>query len=378
MTSPTLERGRVRDEGRGHLDGETTALEFELPGELEAHEPPEARGLARDEVRLLVSYASPVGSARGDRVVDATFRDLPWFLDPGDLVVVNDSETLAAALTAQREDGEEIDLHLSTRLAGRTWVVEPRKTRARAGEVLALPGGQRARLLAPYAGSERLWVAELSLDGSVRGYLGTMGRPISYPYVRGRWPLAAYQTVYARPRAEVGSAEMPSAGRAFSGRVLEALAERGVAVERVTLHTGVASLEAPEPPYDEWYEVPRETAEAVRAARARGARVVATGTTVVRALESAVDGSGEVRASAGWTDLVVTPERGVAAVDGLLTGFHEPRASHLQLLSAVAGVEHVRRVYAHALAQGYLWHEFGDLHLLLRGTGSGVVLDQRE
>jgi S-adenosylmethionine:tRNA ribosyltransferase-isomerase len=140
---------------------------------------------------------------------------------------------------------------------------------------------------------------------------------------------------------------MPSAGRAFSGRVLEALRERGVAVEPITLHTGVASLEAPEPPYDEWYEVPRETAEAVRA-------------------------------SAGWTDLVVTPERGVAAVDGLLTGFHEPRASHLQLLSAVAGVEHVRRVYAHALAQGYLWHEFGDLHLLLRGTGSGVVLDQRE
>lgn len=342
--------------------------DFTLPPELEAHEPPEARGLARDEVRLLVS------DREGDRVVHTTFRDLPWFLDAGDLVIVNDSATLPAALWARLETpdgaGVEVPLHFSTQLDRETWVVEPREvpptTTLDAGTVLGLPGGVRMVLLRPLAGSWRLWVAHVdavsALGAAPHTYLYAHGKPISYSYVTQSWPIEAYQTVYAsRP----GSAEMPSAGRPFSGRVLDALAARGVLLEAITLHTGVASLEADEAPYPEWFEVPERTAEAIMGARARGSRVLAVGTTVVRALESAVREDGAVHAARGWTDLVITPARGICSVDALLTGFHEPRASHLQMLAALATSEHLAVAYQHALAEGYLWHEFGDMHLIL-------------
>jgi S-adenosylmethionine:tRNA ribosyltransferase-isomerase len=331
-------------------------LDFALPAELEAHEPPEARGLRRDEVRLLVS------SHGGDRIVHAQFAELPDFLRPGDLLVANDSATLPAALTARRADGSAVALHLSTRLPGQLWVVEPRKTAVAPGEALALPGGGTATLLAPYADSRRLWVARLDLPVPVLDYLHRWGRPIAYPYVRGAWPLEMYQTVYAN---EPGSAEMPSAGRALSADVIERLTHRGVGFVTLTLHTGVSSLEEHESPYAEPYAVPPQTADAVQAARASGGRVVAVGTTVVRALESAADEHGHVVESRSWTDLVVTPERGVRVVDGLLTGFHEPRASHLAMLEAIAGRAHLEKAYRAALDGGYLWHEFGDLHLIL-------------
>ena len=346
-------------------------LDFELPPELEAREPPEARGLARDGVRLLVT-------AGDGRVDHARFVDLPDFLRSGDLLVANDSATLPAALTARRAGGAELAIHLSTRLSGRIWVVEPRHPspgpeRAAtaavkgapamaAAEVLALPGGAAATLLTRQAGSQRLWLARLDLPEPPLDYLRRWGRPIAYSYVRGRWPIEMYQTVYAR---EPGSAEMPSAGRAFSQAVLADLAERGVGFATLTLHTGVASLEDHEPPYEEPYAVPAATAEAVAAARAGGRRVVAVGTTVVRALESAIDRAGRVLPRRGWTDLVITPERGVRVVGGLLTGFHEPRATHLAMLAAIAGPAHLERAYAAALAGRYLWHEFGDLHLIL-------------
>jgi S-adenosylmethionine:tRNA ribosyltransferase-isomerase len=189
------------------------------------------------------------------------------------------------------------------------------------------------------------------------------GRPIAYPYVRRQWPLAMYQTVYAeRP----GSAEMPSAGRAFSPDVLEHLAHRGIQFVTLTLDTGVASLEGHEKPYAEEYWIPKCTAQAVRSALSDGRRIVAVGTTVVRALESAFDeGEGEVIASHAWTELVISPERGVHVVDSLLTGFHEPKASHLAMLEAIAGRCHLDTAYHAALAGRYLWHEFGDLHLIL-------------
>ena len=333
-------------------------LEFELPATLEATKPPEARGLRRDQVRLLVS------SHDGERLTHAAFAKLADFLEPGDLLVANDSATLPAALTARRSDGSSIALHLSTRLPSQLRVVEPRQPRTPIafGERLTLPGDGSAALLALYAESRRLWVARLELPEPELDYLPRWGRPISYPYVPESWPLEAYQTVYAR---EPGSAEMPSAGRAFSQAVLERLADQGIGFETLTLHTGVASLEAHEPPYEEWYRVPVETAAAVRRARASGGRIVAVGTTVVRALESAVDERGRLVPSQGWTDLVVTPERGVRVVDGLLTGFHEPRASHLAMLEAIAGRRHLERAYQAALEGGYLWHEFGDLHLIL-------------
>jgi S-adenosylmethionine:tRNA ribosyltransferase-isomerase len=307
-------------------------------------------------VRLLVSYRDT------DRLVDTTFVDLPWFLDSGDVVVVNDSATLPAALPARLEDGTEVRLHLSTRLARDTWVVEPRKVTVEAGAVLQLPGGGSARLVRPHHGSARLWVAELTLPAPVHAYLRRWGKPIAYDYVDREWPLEAYQTVFAW---NPGSAEMPSAGRPFSGRVLERLAARGVGMEVITLHTGVASAEVHEPLYEEWFEVPEATARAVNAARGRGRRVVAVGTTVLRALESAVEPSGEVRATRDWTDLVITPARPIRSATALLTGFHEPRASHLQILAAMASPAHLRLAYEAALEQRYLWHEFGDVHLLL-------------
>jgi S-adenosylmethionine:tRNA ribosyltransferase-isomerase len=297
-----------------------------------------------------------------DRFAHAHFDDLPSFLQPGDLLVANDSATIPAALTARRADGSRIALHLSTRLPGGLWVVEPRKVSVTPPETLSLLGGGTATLLAPYAESVRLWVARLDLPSPVLTYLHEWGHPIAYPYVPDPWPLSMYQTVYAR---EPGSAEMPSAGRAFSQNVLARLAERGVGFSTLTLHTGVASLESHERPYEEPFAVPPATAEAVQAARLSGRRVIAVGTTVVRALESAADERGRVIPTRGWTDLVITPERGVTVVDGLLTGFHEPEASHLDMLSAIAGRDHLAVAYRAAIEGRYLWHEFGDLHLIV-------------
>jgi S-adenosylmethionine:tRNA ribosyltransferase-isomerase len=330
-------------------------LDFELPADLEAREPPEARGLARDQVRLMVSHLGD------DSVEHHRFIELPDVLRPGDLLVANDSATVAAALTAQRDDGSEIALHISTHLPADLWVVEPRRIQPAAGEILRLPGGATAQLLLRYEDSERLWVAHFNTD--VNRLMERYGRPIAYSYVHGQWPLEMYQTVYAGPP---GSAEMPSAGRAFTPDVLADLAHRGVGFVTLTLHTGVASLETHERPYAEEYWVPRLTVEAVRCAKAEGRRVIAVGTTVVRALESAyAAGAGELIASHAWTDLVITPERGVHVVDSLLTGFHEPRATHLAMLEAIAGRRHLETTYAAALAGRYLWHEFGDLHLIL-------------
>jgi S-adenosylmethionine:tRNA ribosyltransferase-isomerase len=356
-------------------------LDFEVPTELEAAEPPEARGLGRDEVRLMVSHY-------GDGAIHHThFKELPEYLAPGDVLVINTSGTLKAALAAKR-GGTPIELHLSTRLphahadaetdrpAPQTrWLVELRQLvgggteslyTASTGETIELPGGATALLQAPYAtlseGRVRLWVAALSLPEPVLAYLDHHGFPIRYSYVRAPWPASNYQTVYA---TEAGSAEMPSAGRAFTPEILTRLVARGVTVAPLLLHTGVASPEAFEPPYAEYYRVPPATARLVNSARRAGQRIIAVGTTVVRALETVAQGDGSVRAGEGWTDLVISPARGLRTVSGLLTGLHEPRASHLAMLAALAGYDHLRPAYAEALRQRYLWHEFGDLHLIL-------------
>ena len=318
------------------------ALDFDLPRELAAHDPPEADGRRRDEVRLLL--ASPDGGG----VEHHAFRDLPALLAPGDLLVVNDSATLPAALPATGPGGEALGLHLSTPAPPGSgprdaWVVEPRLprgatslpyARAEAG-VHALPGGGAARLIAPLvAGVPRLWIAELDLPAPLLTYLERHGAPIRYGPVARPWPVSAYRTMFAW---EPGSAEMPSATRPFTAEVVAALRARGVGTVAVTLHAGVSSPEAGEPPAPERWRVTPAAALAVAAARAAGGRVVAGGTTAVRALEAAVADDGEVAAGEGWTDLVVTPERGVRIVDGLLSGWHEPRASHLLMLEAVAG-----------------------------------------
>jgi len=338
---------------------------FELPARLEAHEPPEARGLARDDVRLLVTE-------RASRVVrDAHARDLPAALAPGDLLVINTSATLPAALRARRADGTALELHVSTPLPGSAHrLVELRRDGAsfrgaHGGERLALPAGGEATLVAHYLGGARLWVADLRLPEALEAYLARHGAPIRYRHAPGDWPLDAYQTVYA---TEPGSSEMPSAGRPLSERVITAIVARGIGVAPIVLHAGVSSLEEGEVPGPEWFRVPAATARLVNATRAGGGRVVAVGTTVVRALETAADGVG-VRASVvpaeGFTSLIVTPESGVRVVDGLLTGWHEPESSHLKLLRAVGGSDLIERSYREAIARGYLWHEFGDVHLIL-------------
>lgn len=335
-----------------------TTLDFELPRELEAREPAELRGAGRDDVRLLVSVL------KDDELVHAHFRDLPRFLRPNDLLVLNTTATLPAALSAIRDDGDAIALHVSMPIAAGLFAVEPRvagREPAKTQERLALPTELTCTLLAPYRDSERLWIASIRV-ADMRAYLARYGRPIHYSYIERPYPLDAYQTVFADAP---GSAEMPSAGRAFTREMLVCLRRGGVRLAKLVLHAGVASLEAHERPYEEHYEVPLRTAEEVRRAKARGGRVIAVGTTVVRALESSVDRDGRVIASRGWTDLLITPERGVRVVDSLLTGLHEPRATHLAMLEAIAGRTHIERAYAAAIAEKYLWHEFGDLHLLL-------------
>jgi S-adenosylmethionine:tRNA ribosyltransferase-isomerase len=327
----------------------------------EAHEPPEARGTGRDDVALLVATRHDGGLVHG------RFRDLPRYLEPGDLVVVNTSATLPAALDARLAD-RQLELRLSTPADGGAWVVELRTEtgapfrRPPIGVRLDLPGGATAELLARYAGSDRLSVARLDLAQPLETYLARHGRPIRYGYVPRPWPLAAYQTVFA---LEPGSAEMPSAARPFSAELVTELVARGVLFAPLTLHTGVSSPELGEPPYPERYGVPETTARLVNAVRGWGGRIVAVGTTVVRALETVAAPDGTVRAGEGWTRLVVTPERGLRAVDGLLTGWHEPEASHLHLLEAAAGRDLLLRSYRAAAERGYLWHEFGDAHLIL-------------
>jgi S-adenosylmethionine:tRNA ribosyltransferase-isomerase len=214
----------------------------------------------------------------------------------------------------------------------------------------------------------RLWEARFTHPGGALAYAWEFGSPIRYGYVPDRWPLAMYQTVFAD---EPGSAEMPSAGRPFTRHLVERVEARGVTIAPLVLHTGVASLESGEAPYPERYRVPAATAAAVNRARAAGGRVIAVGTTVVRALETVASVDGTVSASEGWTDLVITPERGVRAVDALLTGFHEPRASHLAMLEAIAGRRHVVVAYGAAIRERYLWHEFGDVHLIMRRSRPG-------
>jgi S-adenosylmethionine:tRNA ribosyltransferase-isomerase len=376
----------VAADDAGFVDG---LGDWELPPELEAAAPPEERGAAgRDDVRLLVAERRADEGVPGAGVPDAgvriahhAFRELPSLLRPGDVLVVNTSATLPAAVDGRiTETGEPVVVHFSTRRAESEWVVELRSpdghgsTRQRAHDgslvTVRLTGGARVTLLSGVGdragGSSRLWRACFEASEPL-AYLTRYGRAIRYAYTSADRSLAAYQTVFAEPvtSAGAGSAEMPSAARPFTAELVTRLVSRGVLVVPITLHTGVASAESHEPPYAEWFEVPEATARVVNGARAAGARVVAVGTTAVRALESAADADGTVRARSGWTKLVITPERGVRAVDGLLTGFHEPRASHLMMLEAVGGRPLLDRSYAEALREGYLWHEFGDLHLIL-------------
>jgi len=343
---------------------------FQRPPGSDATEPPEARGVARDAVKLLVAQPSGISHAR--------FADLGDFLRPGDLLVVNNSATLPAAVDGRRA-GQPVTVHFSTARSNNVWVVEVRPAGTatahlpdiRPGERIELPDGAAlvVRSSYPVAGVEgaRLWTARVVVEGpegGVASYLARHGRPIRYAYVPRRWPLRYYQTVFAR---QPGSAEMPSAARPFSTDLVTTLVASGVVIAPITLHAGVSSAEPGEPPAPEPFEVPATTAQLVNLAHALGHRVIAVGTTVTRALESAARPDGTVVPAAGWTELVLGPDYPARVVDGLITGWHDAGASHLLLLEAVAGPELVGAAYREAVEHGYLWHEFGDSALLLPG-----------
>lgn len=392
-----------------------SVLDFHLPKNLEAHEPPEARGQRRDGVRLLVGAATAglvsgqvsggvsglasggvsgeasgganrgasglasgqangagSGEARGEpsgEVSHHRFTDLPDLLRPGDVLVVNTSGTLPAAVPIVERP---LTAHFSTEQRDGRWLVELRGNAGKAtkpyaggapGERLTLLGGGALTLRERYS-RERLWIADVDTGRyrSVSRLLAEQGRPIRYDYVRKPWPLSYYQTVFARVP---GSAEMPSAARPFTAEVVTRLVAAGVLVVPIVLHTGVASPEAHERPYPEWFSVPEVTARVVNQAKRAGGRIIGVGTTAVRSIESATDEQGVVHERSGWTELIITPDRGVRVIDGLLTGFHEPKASHLDMLAAIAPADLLERCYAAAIEGGYLWHEFGDVNLLL-------------
>ena len=301
--------------------------------------------------------------------------------EPGDLIVVNTSQTVAGEADARMSDGRDVVLHVAMDLRDGTWVVEVRTAPdaaravldAAASEVLTLTGadGVALTLLDPYprTGSSptgegnRLWRAIHTGGEALRDVLNRVGRPIAYGYLDQRYDLTDYQTIFG---TTPGSAEMPSASRPFTHEVVTRLVSRGVGIAPVLLHTGVSSQEAGEAPQPEWFEVGESTARLVNSTRAGGGRIIAVGTTVTRALESAVTaGSGLLGARSGWTERVVTRQHPPRIVDGLITGWHDPQASHLLLVESIAGEELAQTAYDAAVDHGYRWHEFGDSALFL-------------
>ncbi len=340
----------------------STSLLFDRPDQLQATAPPESRHLDRDNVRLLVT--TPYGNTH------TRFSSLHEFLTPGDLLVVNESATIPASLPAEGPAGAFV-LNLSTDYGGGVWLAEPRWSASEPGP-LPLESGDEillpemtGRLVSRFPGLERLWFVRI--DGDVMTSVSKHGSPIRYGYVDQDYPMETYQTIFSRTP---GSAEMPSAARPFTRRVVDSLTEKGIRIAPILLHTGVSSLEIDSeeledhPMYAEPFQVFSSTAQQINRARSEGRRVIAVGTTVVRALESAWDGE-RVRPVSGFTGIYIHPDRGVNVVDGLLTGFHDPMASHLAMLYALAGEEMVKSAYTEAVKSGYLWHEFGDSNLIL-------------
>ncbi len=342
---------------------------FTLPPELSAKEPPERRGLARDEVRLMV-----IERASG-AVTHTRFNHLGEFLQAGDLLVFNSSRTLPASLKGcAAPSGPCIELRLAEHLPDDSWLAlllcqagDPFACGLRSGMQIDFGEGLLATVSERDERIPRLWRIRFSTSGTeLINLFYRLGRPIRYEYVSAPWDLDYYQTVYAR---EPGSAEMPSAGRAFTWRLLLDLRRRGVETAYLVLHTGLSSymddeLDALHPASEEEYFISRSAAEKIARARDGGGRVIAVGTTVVRALESVADTDGNILPGHGYTQLHISAGHKLKTVDGLLTGMHEPEASHLDLLTAFLPPEKIRASYEEAVRLGYLWHEFGDLNLI--------------
>jgi S-adenosylmethionine:tRNA ribosyltransferase-isomerase len=342
-------------------------IQFDLPPHLSCPQPTEERELLRDEVRLLVTTGS--GQINHD-----LFRNIPDYINPGDVLVVNTSATVASALPVTLPDGNKGVVHISNQINSHQWLIEIRTIREnktvrwKAGEpgmAFSLPEGANVRLVERFYNNKQLldlWVATLHLSQSVETYLAAHAFPIQYETIDRRYPLAYYQNFFS---FHPGSAEMPSAGRGFTPQVVNKLLKKGVVFAPVLLHTGVSSLEENEAPYPEYMEITPLSASIINTAKSQGNRIIAVGTTAIRAIESAAGTDGLLRPYQGHTSLFIDESYHLKMTDALLTGFHEPRASHLHMLQALAGIEHMELAYQAAIAADYYWHQFGDLHLIL-------------
>lgn len=347
-----------------------TPFTFRLPSELAAKEPPERRGIARDRVRLMVINRNT------HQVEHTRFDNLAQLLRPGDLLVFNTSRTLPAAIDGcEVPNGSSMQVRLAQHLPDDSWLAlllcqegNPFSCGLRNGMKIDFGQGLSAKVYDRDEHIPRLWQLRFSKSGTeLMDLLYRLGHPIRYEYVSAPWDLDYYQTVYAK---EPGSAEMPSAGRAFTWKLLFDLKRRGIETAHIVLHTGLSSymddeLDALHPASEEEYFISQTAAEKINQTHQQGGRVIAVGTTVVRALESVADQTGKVEAGHGYTRLHITAEHKLKTVDGLLTGLHEPEASHLDLLTAFLPAENIREAYENAVQQHYLWHEFGDLNLIV-------------
>jgi len=342
-------------------------IQFDLPQHLSCPKPTEERNIARDDVRLMITKNS-------GRIDHTTFDHLTDFLRKGDVLVVNTSATVPSALPVLLPNGKQGKLHVSTKLNYRKWLVEIREVKGNktvrwnggsAGMVFTLPSAARAKLSHRFHENEQalhLWIADFDIDQPMQKYLSVNAQPIQYENLDRQYPLSYYQTFFS---FHPGSAEMPSAGRAFTGGLIERLITKGVTIAPILLHTGVSSLEEGELPYPEYMEVDPITASVINTAKGQGRRIIAVGTTVVRAIETAINNEGHLLPYQGNTELFIDHNYIMKCVDGLLTGFHEPKASHLHMLQSMGGFDHIDRAYREAIRTGYEWHQFGDLHLIL-------------
>ncbi|MCS1350766.1 S-adenosylmethionine:tRNA ribosyltransferase-isomerase [Mechercharimyces sp. CAU 1602] len=332
-----------------------THSNFTVPAHLHAAIPPEIRGDGRDHVRMMV-----IEEASG-KITDTHFKKLSSFLRSGDLIVFNNSRTLPAHLPLP-----EGYLRLSQQVSDHEWDVLIQNHPAQIGTRFQWSPTFSATITG--TGSEPpLKRLSFSLRGAALiDSIYRYGQPIRYEYVKRLWELPSYQTVYA---TKPGSVEMPSAGRAFTWKMMHTLQKRNIGLAFLTLHAGLSYYEGdhwPQPSaHPEFVQLTPATAALINQTKAKGGRVIAVGTTVVRAIESAINKEGEVIPYHHFTDLYIKENHSLHVVDGLLTGFHEPEASHLEMLSAFIPQRSLFRAYEHALKEGYLWHEFGDLNLIL-------------
>jgi len=348
-----------------------TNLDFQLPKILECSSPTEVRNLKRDEVKLMVS------ERHNDKITHTQFSNIDHFLTKNNVLVVNTSGTINAALKTTLPNNEDGRIHLSTQISKNEWIAEIRKvvdnktvryTDIEENQILSIPNNHHIKIVSPFYDENRnkqhlqLWKISFFGIDNMDEYLNKYGQAIAYSTVDVEYPQSYYQTVFAK---EMGSSEMPSAGRAFTPYLIEKLKAKGVKIVPILLHTGVSSLEANEKPYPEYFEVSKETANALNEYTLQGKRIIAVGTTAIRAVESATNKKGKVQAQKGWTNLFITPANGIKIIDGMLTGFHEPKASHLLMMQALATTEHLSICYNQAIENSYKWHEFGDMHLLM-------------